>query len=244
MTFSLGQLIADARRMWRDERALLLPIMGLFYFLPSLALLLLLPQPEQVAEPGTDAASQALIAYTLDNAGAILSANLANLFGAAAVLLLFLDRSRPTAAQALQRALGLLPIFLIATISVWAGVFVGALLILPGLYLIGRCFLVNAVIAGEGGQSPVQAIARSFALTKGRGWMLFTLVAAVFLTGQVGVMVAGSIDRAMIAGSMASPVTVFLFNALAALASTAAALASLLLKVAAYRRLAGASNGI
>ncbi len=241
----MGHLIADAQRMWRAERPLLLPIAGLFYFLPTLALLLLLPQPAEITDPGTDAASQALIAYTLDNAGSILSANLANLFGAAVVLLLFLGRPQLTASDALRRALTLLPIFLIAVISVWAGVFVGGLMfVLPGLYLVGRSFLVTAVIASEGAQSPVQAISRSFALTKGRGWLFFSLVAAVFLTGQVGVMIAGSIDRAMIASGMASPVTVFLFNASAALASTAASLATLLLEVAAYRRLAGSSNGI
>lgn len=244
MSFTLSEIAADAGRLWRRERALLLPVAGLFYFLPALALLLLLPQPEAPADPASDAAGEALIAYATDNAGAILGANLANIVGAMLLLLLFLGRPRPTMAEAFRRGATLFPAFLLVVLAMWAMLFVGAFLILPAFYLIGRFFLVTSVAAAEGPQGPVRAMARSFELTRGRGWLLFVLAAAVFVAGQLLVTIAGTADRALIAGGMGSPPTFILFNALAAFASAGASVLTLLMKVAVYRRVTGSSNGM
>lgn len=236
MRLALGDVFTAAIGLWRAERPLLAPLAGLFYLLPALALLLLLPQPE-AAGGDSQAASEALIAYALDNASAILAANLVQLFGAGAILSLFLARPRPSVADALRNAPRMLPWLAVAMILVWAMVFVGGFLILPGLYLIGRCFLVSSVLIGEAGAGPVQAITRSFALTRGRGWALFAMAAMIFLPGQLIVTIAGSFDRAVIDAGMGSPVTAIVFNLVAALGASAAAVFTLLVKVVVYRAL-------
>lgn len=240
-----GQMLAEAGAMWRRDRALVLPIAGLFIFLPTLALLLLLPQPEAVdaaADPDGTEVYRAMLAYATDNAVALIAANLLQLFGSAAVLMLFLGQPRPSVGEALRRVAALLPVLVLAMLSVWVLTFFGALLILPAFYLIGRTFLVSSAIVAEGPMGPVSAIARSFALTKGAGWLLFSIAALLFLGGQALGGLAGGMDRAVqAAGGGGSLILPAFFNAVAAFATTVAAVVTLLVKVAVYRR---ASDGI
>jgi hypothetical protein len=245
VTIRLGEVLAEAGALWRGEKLLVRPIAGLFLFLPTLALLLLLPQPEAVdaaSDPEGAAVYQAMLAYARDNAPALIGANLLQLFGSATILMLFLGRPRPVVGEALKRTVAAMPVLVLAMLSVWVLTFFGALLILPAMYLIGRSFLVSSAIVAEGPMGPVQAIARSFALTKGAGWLLFSVAALLFLGGQALGGVAGGMDRAaQAAGGGGSLMLPAFFNAIAAFATTAATVATLLVKVAVYRR---ASSGI
>ncbi|TKD51270.1 hypothetical protein [Sphingomonas baiyangensis] len=241
MTLAPATLLAEAGALWRAERPLLAPLAGLFLMLPALAMLLLLPQPDPVAADGSAMTTEALVAYALANAPAILAANLMQLYGATVILALFLGSPRPTLAQALRGALALLPLVVIASIAVWAMVFVGAIVIVPALYLIGRCFLVTPAIVAEGPIGPVAAISRSFALTRRRGWLFFAIAAMIFVVGQAVVVLAGGMEQAVAEAGIGSPVSTIGFNLVAAMATAAASVATLLVKVVVYRRL---SSGI
>jgi hypothetical protein len=77
------------------------------------------------------------------------------------------------------------------------------LLIVPGLYLIGRVMPAAPVMVAENIRNPVTAISRSFALTEGKGWAVFGLVLIVWIVGVVLIGVTDSIvgiALAMVAG--------------------------------------------
>jgi hypothetical protein len=233
---NLASLFVEAGASWRRERTLLLPVAGLFYFLPALALLLLLPQGPAARGASDEAALDALLAYAREHAGAILAANLVQLVGAAVILILFLAPGRLSLAEALRTALLRLPSFAAAALLTWAALMAGALLILPALYLIGRFFLMGAAIAGEG-RGPVAAILRSVELTQRRGWACFVAAALPFFGGQVVVSIAGGIDGGLIAAGADSAVLHLFLNIVAAAGATAAWVVALLVKIALYRGL-------
>ncbi|HTG37366.1 hypothetical protein [Sphingomonas sp.] len=235
----LSQVLAAAGAIWRAERSLVMPLAGLFYFVPSLALLLMLPEAPPPADPGSDAALDALLTYARDNAGAIIGANAVQLVGAILLYTLFLAPSRPTLGEAFRLIAPRLLSFALASILTLAALTVSALLIVPALYLIGRFFLVGAVIAAER-RSPVEAIARSIELTRGRGWWCFIAAAVPFLAGQVIVTIAGGFDGALVMAGVDSAVGHLFFNGIAALGATLAWTLTLLVKIIVYRRL---SNG-
>ncbi|PCD01997.1 hypothetical protein COC42_10930 [Sphingomonas spermidinifaciens] len=235
MKLNLGRVFAAAGALWRAERGLIVPLAGLFYFVPTLALLLFLPAAEPVAGGGDEAALDALLAYARDNAGAILSVNFLQLAASALLLSLFLAPGRPTLAEAARLAAGRLILFVAAGLLMWGALMLGAFLILPALYLIGRFFLVTAVLAAEPRTGPVQAIARSFALTAGRGWWCFVATAIPFFAGQAATTIASGMGQAI--GSAGGVALALPFDALAAAATTAGWVLTMLVKIVVYRAL-------
>ncbi|WP_315761180.1 hypothetical protein [Sphingomonas sp. Y38-1Y] len=237
MKLNIGHVFAAAGAAWRQERGLIVPVAGLFYFVPTLALLLLLPEMQPVdRNGGDDAALQALLGYAREHAGAILAVNFAQLVGTAVLLMLFLAPGRPLLGEALKLSAGRMLSFLAAGLLMWAGLMAGALLILPALYLLGRFFLVTSALAANPGAGPVEAIARSWALTRGRGWWCFVATAIPFFAGQAAMSVAGGLDRAVTVAGGGAPLHL-VFDALAALAGTASWILTMLVKVTVYRAL-------
>lgn len=232
----LADVFAAVGSLLRGDRVLLLPVAGLFYFLPSLALLLMLPDGPVAGANGDAAALERLTAYARENAAPILAANVVQLAGAAILFALFAAPGRPTLGEAIGVAARRFIPFAGATILCWAAMTLGALLIVPALYLIGRLFLVGAVAVGEG-RGPIASIVRSVELTDRRGWWCFAAAAVPFFAGQVIVSIAGGFDGAMRAAGAESAALHLIFNAVAAAGATAAWAAALLAKVVVYRRL-------
>ena len=164
---------------------------------------------------------------------------MAELFGVATLFALCLDRARPTLPAAMGAALRLFPLFLVLAVFVailtWGGLM---LFFLPGFYVMGRSFVAGATMVAERQSDPFAALARGFALTRGYGWMLFTAAVLLSLPGQLIAMLASSFR-----GPEAGIVTIAATGLVAALAGGAVTLATALLQIAAYRRLAGSSNG-
>lgn len=233
MKLNLGQVFAAAGALWRAERALIVPLAGLFYFLPGLALLLLLPPMQPVKATSDEAMIDALMGYMQANAAPLLIVNLVQLAGSAIILTLFLSPDRPNLGEALKRVAGRLILFLAASLIIFGALTVSALLVVPALYLIGRFFLVTAVLAAEPGAGPVGAIARSVALTSKRGWWCFVAAAIPFFAGQAGASIVSGMGQAItLAGS---PALAIPFDALAAAAMTASWVLTMLVKVTVYR---------
>lgn len=233
MKLNLGRMFAAAGSLWRAERALIVPLAGLFYFVPTLALILLLPEAQPAPGANDEAVLQALLDYAQANAGPIVAVNLVQLAATALFLSLFLAPGHPTLGEAMRLAAGRMIAFVAAGLLMWGALMIGALLILPALYLIGRFFLVTSVLAAEPRTGPVEAIARSLSLTAGRGWWCFVATAIPFFAGQAATSIAGGIGHA--AGG--SAVLGLVFDGLAAAAATASWVLTLLVKVAVYRAL-------
>lgn len=239
MRLTFGTLFADAAAMWRADRDLLVALGAVFFVLPALALTLFMPAAAPPAE-GERLAGQALLAYIAANWHWIAIHRVAELFGVASLFALCLDPARPTLGAAMRAALPLFPLFFVLAVFVMILTSAGMMLLfLPGFYVIGRSFVAGAAMVAERQRDPFAALARAFALTRGHGWMLFTAAAMPWMSGQLVAMLAGSLR-----GPEAGIVTIAASGLVAALAGGAVTLAIALLQIAAYRRLAGSSNGM
>lgn len=254
MTLNAGAVLRNGLALWRRDRTILAPLSGLFLFLPQWAVLLLVPEVPRIGAGATDAAAvnawgEALSAWLAAHGGVYLGAMVLGQFGGLAVASLYLGRPASDVGGALLRALRLLLRFLLASILVALPLGTMALLVLPlpgGLllamapifYVLGRSCLIGPVIVAEPGTGAIAAIARSWALTRGRGVPVALLVGGISVSGQLVGAVIVAVDHSLKAAGIANPVVLAIVDAGAAAATWAAALALALVEVVLYRRLA------
>ena len=239
-------LVFDAWALWRADRALLLALAGPFWFLPAFALGMLVPRPPALpaqASPGTrDAVEWAdqFAAWVAQHGGwYVLGAAIAG-WGTVAAYTLYLDRARPSVAEALRSAAGLWPRYMLLSALTGLMALAGLMLwILPGLYLLGRLLPSGPALVAERPLGAVAAVGRGFQVSKGAGLPLMTAVAATYGLGWLLQQPLVSLDiwlRARASGP--NPVALATVDAAAAAIGAGAATAMALLAVAAYRRLA------
>lgn len=249
MTIDIPGVFADAWALFRRNRQVLVALAGMFIFLPSLWLLLYVPQapplPDQNApDAQVQAQIQVFAAWVTTHSGAFLVAALTSLYGALAICMMFLDRGSEDVRAVLVGALGKLPRAALAALVVSIPASIGLLaLALPGLYVLGRAMLVLPVLAAERRQTALAAIWRSITLTRGNGLVLAALAGLGFVAGQLLPSPFTALVEAMTAQQGGNPVAIVILDALAALVATGVTLATILLRVAIYRRV-GSINGI
>lgn len=199
----------DSNRAWqqaiaalRSNREMLLPLAGVFFLLPNLAMSLLVPE----AKPPAGADQAAMVAYAMDYYRKALPIVIPVLvfqaIGTLAMLTLLTDRARPTVGEALLAGLRTalpyfaaqlifgfllgviaLPLLILTTLTGSPALTLLAFFIL-GLYGGIRTALSAPVIAIEKQLNPVRALARSWQLTRGNALALlaFTgLISIAFL---------------------------------------------------------------
>lgn len=182
MKFSYTAVWDDTVAMIRSHASLITAIAGVFIFLPSLLFSYFVPDPE----PSPSNPLGALRDYLVTNAHWLLLSQLISMIGIIAILILLLGRDRPTVGGALASALTVLPFYILASIGSGMIIFVGLLLfVIPALYLWGRLAVVGPIVVAEGVRNPIEAINRSFSLTKGSGWAITGLVLIISLAGMV-----------------------------------------------------------
>ena len=243
MTLDVAGVFADAWRMWKRDRDLLLGVAGLFLFVPQLAMEVLVPPA--VIPPGstTEAAFKTWWAWLDQNSGIMSFAMLGLMFGTLLLFTLYLDPQRPSVRDALMRALSLAPRYLLAVMLISIPVDLGVILILPGVYILGRLMLTVPALVAERPLPALRAIARSFAITSGHGLVLAGFACISLFSGTILAWPFHAIGEALGGAPMANPVAAFLLGVGAAGGLAAAMVASILLEVSLYRRL-GASKGI
>jgi len=239
MAFSYSAVWDDTTRLLREHGRLLTAVAGVFLFLPALLIAHFLPPPEPV-DPNR--AMQAMVDYWRDGWHWLLLQMLVTMIGTAAMLRLVLARGT-NVGGAIAFGLTLLPFyFLLTLLCVIIVTFGFLLLIVPGLYLIGRLAPATAAIVAENGRNPIAAVARAFEITRGRGWAVFGLVFIVGFVGAVAFRVA-----AMLLGLAfhvaAGDAAARLLTAVTSSALNAGfATVMLMLYAAIYRALAGAGS--
>lgn len=240
-------VIADAWRLWKRDSDLLLRIAGAFLFLPTFALHLVVPSPPAfTAESELNEAQQlemarGFVAWAGANGGWYLLSTLLIYAGLLTILVLYQDAARPDLRAAFARAARLFGRYVLAMIVIGIPVTIGLwsiVLLLPGLYLLGRMFAVGPILVGEAPIGLRGALARSWALTKGNGLVLAGFSALTMLGGGIAAAPFLAIDRSLRAGGADNPLVIAAVDAAAAAMATAALLAMVLLQVAIYRRLA------
>ncbi|GAA0734375.1 hypothetical protein [Sphingomonas japonica] len=248
MTFGFRDLYRDAWALWQRDRAAILPLAGLFQFVPQWGLLMLVPSapsaPETVDAAAMEAFTAAFTAWIGAHGLWFVAGFALALFGTLAIVAIEVDRRAATVGQAMLHAGGLVLRYFLASLLVVlpASLLVGPALALPAgslllgmvvVWLLARTMLIASIIVAERPVGAVKAITLSWRRTKGRGLMLASVLAVAIVGGQA---VAGAVMR-IAEPIAASPVAMAAISGIAALAMTAASLASALLGVAAYRRL-------
>jgi hypothetical protein len=253
MTIAWGAVFADAWARWKRDRQLLLPLAGLFLFLPQFAFYLLASPVPDLAMNETDdpqalvAPGSPLVEWVSHNAPGMLASVLLLAFGGLTVLTLYLGGEQQTLGAAMRRAVRLFPRYLLAAIVAGlpaAPVQVGLLILLvPCLYLLGRLLLVGPALVAEAPVSVGGAIVRSFALTRKRGLVMMGLAALGLIAGMLAPAPFRLLRDALQTAGEVNPVAVAIVEALGSGLAAAVALATGLVQVSLYRRLVAASSG-
>jgi hypothetical protein len=236
MRFSYSAVWDDVMVLLRAHASLIATVAGVFIFLPGLLAAYFLPQPEpqEISRIG-----EAWVEYLSLNWHWMLLNSLVNMVGAIAILLLIFARDI-SVGGAIAAALPLLPFYFLASLLSSVAIGLGfILLIVPGLYLIGRLGPVTAVVVAENRRNPIDALARCFALTKGHGWAVLGLVLIVAIAATIVVQIATTllgILFVLVAGQDLGQMLVLIVRT----AGNAALVALILvLNAAIYRQLSG-----
>ncbi|GMN13760.1 hypothetical protein [Altererythrobacter sp. MTPC7] len=203
----------DMTRAWEEAVALLsanrqtvFVVAGVFFFLPYLAVVLLVPElgsimagQSETADP--DAAMAAMQATMAQYWWVVVLWSLVQMVGSLSLLALLGKSGRPTLGDALKEGLaGLLP-YVAAYVAVALGLSLAlgllialfaatgsqALAAIPVflslpvmIYVFVKVSLVAPLIGAEGLRNPVASLRRSWSLTKGNSFRLFLFYALLF----------------------------------------------------------------
>lgn len=235
----------DIVALARANASILVAIAGAFVFLPMLASSFFVTPMPPLAEGSAPAEAIARFAdfyrvNLLPQLFMLLLSTLAQLL----VYTVLLDDRRPSVGAAFRLAapfyLPLLLVNLLTNLAIGAGF---VLLVVPGLYLLGRLLLAAPALVAGRLVNPLEAIRRSWSLTQGQGWRVFffafllflvALVVQVAISGTLGLAI-GLLPGADDPWSLRS----LLLGALTALFAALFFLLATCVWVALYRRLAG-----
>jgi len=245
MRLSYTAVWDDAAAMLRANASLIAALAGAFLFLPALVVRQYAAPPSSQGAPAdfvhVFAAFQAYVAAYWP---LLLAARIAELVGSVAILELVLGPRGTSVAGAIGTGFLLLPFyfatFFLANIAIFAGI---VLLVVPGLYLLGRLAPFPAVVVAERRRSPFDALARAWALTAGRGWAVLGLLLLVMIAIAIVTAIAGMVLGVVFVFLAGKGLGGFLAAAAAAVAGAAGAVVMLALYAALYRHLAGGESG-
>ncbi|OQW79679.1 MAG: hypothetical protein BVN32_02485 [Proteobacteria bacterium ST_bin14] len=244
MKINLPGVFTDAWGLFSRHREVVLTVAAQFIFLPTLALLLLVPiappWPESGAtEPEIQAAANLLAAWIVDNGFMFMAAGLLSLYGSLSITAFLIDPDSDDLRGALGRALGLMPRYVLAALLILLPASLGLfVLIVPGLYIMGRTMLIGPLLIVDRPITATAAIMRSIKLTRGNGLMLAGLTGIDLIAGQFLPGPFQQLDVAMRAARAANPITITIVDSAAAALAAAVALATILVRIAVYRQLA------
>jgi len=239
MKLSYSAIWDDTMALLRTHASLVAALAGVFLFLPALVIAYLLPQPV-VTDPNR--ALETFIGYYQANWPWLLLSQLVRMAGAAAILQLIFGPRGTSVAGAIVTGFLLLPSYFAAHFVAQTGMTIGfLLLIVPGVYLMGRFAPLSAVIVAERRRNPIAALTRTFALSAGHGWSLAGLVLLVLIAAGVTLGVLHAVSGILFVLVAGKALGTLLVQIVDAAAGAAFVTLFLLLYAAIYRALSPAS---
>lgn len=238
--FTYDAAWADLVAMARANASVLAIIAGAFLFLPNFAQLLLAPPPE-VRSLDWNGVRQ-LEEYFSKNGLTLILCNLPVWLGSAGILSLLLDPRRLTVGEALLSGMRLLPGVIVLNWLTQFFILVGLLLlIVPGVYLIGRLMLAAPTQMAERIGNPIKAIQRSFALSNENGWRITGIVMLIAVVAMIAAAAINLVVGIVLSLVLPKAALAIAFAILKSAIGATTALLLLLLGAALYRQLAPAS---
>lgn len=238
MSISYNKAWSDTMGLVRAHGSLVATVAGVFIFLPALLVAYFVPQPQ------TEDVRQILpllSEYFSRNWPWLLLSYAMAMIGSIAILLLVFARDI-SVGGAIAASLFILPFYFLTSLLCGLAVGIGFLLIVPGLYLLGRLGPIGPVVVAENRRNPIDAITRCLALTRGHGWSILGLILVVGLAALVAiavvVMIVG-ILIVLVAGRDAAELPVLILRTAG---NSAFSVLMLLLGAAIYRQLGGSAT--
>lgn len=267
----MGRAWTLATGLMGGNRDTISAIAGLFFFLPSFAASIFVPElanpPQPPAAGGnSEAAMEAALgqvtAIYADNWPVFLAIFVIQFIGSMSLFALLSDRGNPTVGEALGTGLRSIPSYLAAQLltALAGGVIIGLPLgivsaVAPGpvvglvliaavvvmIYIFIKLSLIAPVIAVEGERNPLQAIARSWRLTKGNSFRIaLFLFLLMFTIGIIAALVSGLLG--VVLAALGEPVTTIGIDLVSALVNAVVTVIFLVVTAAIHRQLAGPSS--
>jgi hypothetical protein len=206
MPIEMNRAWNDAVRLISRNRDVILVVAGVFFFLPYFAFMLVGPDPMEGVNPaqplGTEQAIARMTEFYSQMWWVFLIVAVMQATGMLSLLALLTDRRRPTVAEALRTGVAkvlpyvaayllvgmalALAVVILATIAgvtgaAWLGGLVVLVAMIAWVVLFVRFSLVGPVMVKESIANPLTALGRSWKLTHGTGWRLFTFFALLFI---------------------------------------------------------------
>lgn len=265
----MGAAWVQATGLIGSNRDTISAIAGLFFFLPSLASGLLVPELGNPPQPASGADPEAAMRAMMDQMSAAYAANwplllglvVAQFVGSMSLFALLTDRGNPTVGEALKTGLSSTPSYLAAQLvtvlgaTLAIGIPLGVISALGGaavavlgvvvamvliVYIMVKLSLAAPVIAIEGTRNPITALGRSWKLTKGNSVRIaLFIVLLLVVIGIIAALVTGVLS--LIFAALGDTVATIGGGVVNALVNTLLTVIFLVVTVSIYRQLAGAS---
>lgn len=229
-----------ATRLVSTNRDMLLAIAGVFFLLPSLAFSVFVPEPQMPPGTSPERMMETIAEAWQSSLPLLVIVTLLQMAGTVTMLIVMTDPARPTVGQAIQRgfkallpyvaaqiivggALGLAFLVLVS-LSALTGVQALAAFVIVAAFVAMiwcslRMALVAPVLAIEAERNPMQALRRSWALTRGNSGrllaffilagLLFAVIygLAMMLVGVVLVLTTGGGVQQVLTAAISSAIT-------------------------------------
>lgn len=198
----ISEAWASATRMVATNRDMLMAIAGVFFLLPGLILSIAIGKPEIANDIPPEKAMEIVLGAYMQAAPIVVLVLVLQMAGTLTVMTVMTDRARPTVAQAIRHGFGatpaylgtwvllyvLLPFSLLMVSGLVSLLGVPVLTAVIGILLFGavifallRTSLIAPVLACERGRNPIEAIRRSWHLTRGNAMLIFVFFALAWL---------------------------------------------------------------
>jgi hypothetical protein len=234
------RILADAWAIAAADRALLIPVAGMFYFLPQLALRLFVVDARSPKAPPPQDWNEALAGirqFYLDHLTALAAAELWTIAGTLLLLLFYLRRGSDLRG-AFSAMLPVIPSYLLLALLLNTAIAAGFLaFLLPGYYLFGRLLLASPILAAERRIGAIKAIERSWSMSRGRGFVFAGLGIFPTVMGYLAGLPVEALGDALNRAPLANPVSAMLIETIGAAIVCATMLATTLIRVSLYRRM-------
>jgi hypothetical protein len=184
----------DVVAMLKAHLGLVLPIAGVFIILPMVILNVIVPQPDFDSVEDIAVILKLMQEYFSALAPWFIGTFAIAMIGNLAIYHLVLGGKNPTVGEAISLGLAsFLPYFLASLMSGVAIVLGMLLLFIPGLYLSIKFSMTGPAIAVENIKSPIEALSRSWALTKGNSLRILAFILVVAVIAYIGAFIIGLI---------------------------------------------------